>query len=316
LARVDHPDVQQLDGAALAAVPALVEAAARVDGSCALSEAADLALRHGHQGVHHLGVLRAGALVGYAQVTVAGEGRGSVEGCVHPDHRRSGAGAALARAATRLLPVRVLAWAHGDHPAAAALAARTGAYRARELWQMRRPLTPDDAVAPQPPQGVVLRPFVVGQDEPSWLAVNAAAFASHPEQGGTTSADLRERQQEPWFDPAGFLLAEDVASGDLLGFHWTKVHPPSAEAPAAGEVYVLGVAPAAQGRRLGGVLLRAGLAHLASRTGAAGAPLAEVLLYVEADNAAAVALYRRQGFGVAHVDVQYRLDGGRAAEGS
>ncbi len=307
-------DVQHLDGAGLAGVPALVEAAARADGSPALSEAGDLALRHPRRGVHHLGVLRDGALVGYAQVSAADDGSATVEGCVHPDHRRQGVGAALAAAVTGPVAGTVLAWAHGDHPGAAALAARTGAERARELWQMRRPLTADDATAPQAPDGVVLRTFVVGRDEPAWLAVNAAAFAHHPEQGGTTAEDLRERQQEPWFDPEGFVLAEDTGTGELLGFHWTKVHPPSPQGPAAGEVYVLGVAPAAQGRRLGGVLLRAGLAHLASRAGADGPSLAEVLLYVEADNDPAVALYRRQGFEVAHVDVQYRL--GQQDDGS
>ena len=153
----------------------------------------------------------------------------------------------------------------------------------------------------------MLRPFVVGDDDEAWLAVNAAAFAHHPEQGATTLDDLRERQGEAWFDPEGFLLAEDAGTGELLGFHWTKVHPASAEGPAAGEVYVLGVAPAAQGRRLGGALLRAGLAHLATARTPAGDPLEEVLLYVEADNAPAVALYRRQGFEVAHVDVRYGL---------
>lgn len=300
--------MQHLDRASLALVPVLIAAAARADGSPALSEAGDLALRRARRGVHHLGVFGDAGLVGYAQVSVTGRGRGRVAGCVHPDHRRRGLGAALARAVTDLLPSQVLAWAHGDHPGAAALAARTGAQRVRELWQMRRRLTAADAAAPDPPAGVVLRPFVVGRDERAWLAANAAAFAGHPEQGGTTADDLRERQQQPWFDPDGFLLAEDTASGDLLGFHWTKVHPHSPRGPAVGEVYVLGVAPAAQGRRLGGVLLRAGLAHLASRSGADGAPLAEVLLYVEADNAPAAALYRRHGFEVTHVDVQYRLD--------
>lgn len=308
-------DVRPLDGAALTAVPALLDAAARTDGSRAVSEAGELALRHHRDGVRHLGVLVHGELVGYAQVTPDDEpGSGSVEGAVHPDHRRRGVGTALAAEVTRLLPQEVSAWAHGDHPGAAALAARSGAERVRELWQMRRPLTADDSAGPEPPAGVRLRPFVVGQDEQAWLAVNAASFAHHPEQGRTTLADLRERQAEAWFDPAGFLLAvtdgtedaDGTGGEELLGFHWTKVHAATADDPAAGEVYVLGVAPQAQGRRLGGVLLRAGLAHLATLPASAGGPPAEVLLYVEADNAAAAALYRSRGFEVAHVDVRYR----------
>ncbi len=314
-------DVQELAGDALAAVPRLLDAAARADGSRAVSEAGELALRHPRDGVQHLGVLLGHELVGYAQVAAAGNGAGagSVEGAVHPDHRLRGVGTVLAAEVARALPEEVLAWAHGDHPGATALASRLRAERVRELWQMRRPLTADDAAGAEPPEGVRLRPFVVGQDEEAWLAVNAAAFADHPEQGRTTLADLSERQQEAWFDPEGFLLAVQDHAADrpgttppaggeqLLGFHWTKVHAATPDEAAAGEVYVLGVAPQAQGRRLGGVLLRAGLAHLADLPASAGGSPAEVLLYVEADNAAAVALYRSRGFEVAHVDVRYRL---------
>lgn len=306
-------EVQPLTGDALAAVPGLLDAASREDGSRAVSEAGELAVRHDRDGVLHLGVLLGGELAGYAQVTRSGtdqDATGSVEGVVHPAHRLRGVGTALAVEATRMLPEEVLAWAHGDHPGASALASRLGADRVRELWLMRRPLTPQDATGAEPPDGVRLRRFVVGQDEGAWLRVNAAAFADHPEQGRTSLADLQERQQEAWFDPEGFLLAvTDGPDGpeELLGFHWTKVHPATADETAAGEVYVLGVAPQAQGRSLGGVLLRAGLAHLRAVPPAAGGPLADVLLYVEADNTAAVALYRSRGFEVAHVDVRYRL---------
>ena len=120
---------------------------------------------------------------------------------------------------------------------------------------------------------------------------------------------VRPRRLPPRRAVAGPDGTEDTGGSggeELLGFHWTKVHAATGDEPAAGEVYVLGVAPQAQGRRLGGVLLRAGLAHLATLPAGAGGPLAEVLLYVEADNAAAVALYRSRGFEVAHVDVRYR----------
>ena len=184
-----------------------------------------------------------------------------------------------------------LVWAHGRRsPVGPALEARR--YRmVRELWQLRRPLA-DLRDAPVPP-GVTLRAFRPGRDEDAWVAVNAAAFATHPEQGRMRRADLEARMGEPWFDPAGLLMA--WAGDDLVGFHWTKVH---AGTPL-GEVYVLAVAPAAQGQRLGAALLWAGLHHLA----AAGCDT--VLLYVDGDNAAAMALYEKAGFERYDLDAQY-----------
>jgi ribosomal protein S18 acetylase RimI-like enzyme len=126
------------------------------------------------------------------------------------------------------------------------------------------------------------------------LAVNAAAFATHPEQGRWTQADLQARIDEPWFDAAGFLIAEGN-DGSLLGYHWTKVHP-----DGAGEVYVLGVAPTAQTLGLGNALLVRGLRHLAGRG------CTEVLLYVDGDNPAAMRLYERAGFHEHDLDVQWR----------
>ena len=45
-------------------------------------------------------------------------------------------------------------------------------------------------------EGVGVRSFVVGQDEEAWVALNARAFADHPEQGRLTVADLRLRAGE------------------------------------------------------------------------------------------------------------------------
>jgi mycothiol synthase len=173
------------------------------------------------------------------------------------------------------------------------------------LLQMRRALAAADPdPSPRLPEDVRVEPFVPGRDEEAWLRVNARAFADHPEQGRWTAEDLRVREQEPWFDPAGFLLAwrgEPGTGGTLLGSHWTKVHPPGDAADERiGEVYVLGIDPDAQGMGLGRALTDLGLAHLRSRG------LAEVLLYVEEDNAAAVALYERTGFRRWSADVSWR----------
>ncbi len=137
--------------------------------------------------------------------------------------------------------------------------------------------------APVFPEHVRLRTFVVGQDEEAWTALNNRAFADHPDQGGWSEREVKLREAEPWFDPAGFLLAERTDDGTLLGFHWTKVHGPRS-GPAAdqdhahepiGEVYVLGVDPAAQGLGLGPALTLAGLRHLR------GKGLSQAMLYVD-----------------------------------
>jgi mycothiol synthase len=183
-------------------------------------------------------------------------------------------------------------WSHGRRsPVGAVLQAR-GYTRVRVLHQLRRSLSeplPEIALT----DGVIVRTFVPGRDEQAWLRVNAAAFAAHAEQGRWTLADLQAREAELWFDPAGFFLAE--RDGQLLGFHWTKVH-----ADGTGEVYVLGVDPSAQGLKLGPALLVRGLAHLTGRG------CGQALLYVDDDNAAAMRLYERLQFARHDSDSQWR----------
>ncbi len=268
------------DAGPAAALRRVVDAAATADGAAPLDEAALLALRHG---------------LGGTSLWLAGEDGfawrhdGALDLAVHPDARRRGVGTALAQAATAE-PGPLTAWSHGHHPGAAVLAGRLGFEAVRDLWVMRRPLSDlPDLPGPDasPADGIDVRAFEAGRDEEAFLAVNAEAFAHHPEQGGLTRAGLEEREAEPWFDPAGFFVAVRREDGRLVGFHWTKVHD---EDPPYGEVYVVGVSPSAQGGGLGRRLTLTGLHHLASRG------LAEVLLYVEADNAPAVAVYERLGF--------------------
>lgn len=278
------PDTFLSGPAALAAIDRVVAAASAYDGAEPLDEAALLRLKHhGIDGVD-------------AFVTPDGFAlrRGNeVDVVVAPDARGRGLGARLAGPAVAA-PGALTAWSHGDHPAARTLADRLGFARARELWVMRRPtVVPLPAVAT--PDGVHIRDYGDG-DADALLGVNAAAFAHHAEQGTLDRDGLAERMAEPWFDPAGLLLAVDQ-DGALLGFHWTKQHDQH-----TGEVYVVGIQPAAQGRGLGRLLTVAGLQHLASRG------VAEVILYVESDNAPARHVYEGVGFTHAPADthVQYR----------
>jgi mycothiol synthase len=203
-------------------------------------------------------------------------------------------------------------WAHGNLPAARGLAAAAGLVLTRTLHLMGRPLTETDAADPVLPPGYTVRAFEPGRDDEAWVALNAAAFAHHPEQGRLTVADLHERMEQAWFDPAGFLLVE--RDGRPVAFHWTKVEPaeapgwahgsgPNAVRSGTGEVYVVGVHPDEQGRGLGGPLTALGLAHLARRG------LATVHLYVDGDNEAALRTYRRLGFTDLAVDGQYSRPG-------
>lgn len=296
--------------------------AAEADGVGAVSEAFRLAVGPPRDGVVHL--LRYaddGALAGYAQVAGAGTPDAVAELVVDPPHRRRGHGRALLDEA--LAQGARSVWAHGMLPAADALARAAGLAMTRSLHLMRRSLTEADAADPVLPEGFSVRPFVPGQDDETWVRLNAAAFARHPEQGRLTVADLHERMAQPWFDPAGLLLVVEGATGAVVAFHWTKVEGevgrahgsgpnavrsgtgrgPDASAngvrEGVGEVYVVGVDPAHQGRGLGGPVTQLGLAHLA-RLG-----LGEVELYVDGDNTAARRTYERLGFADAAVDGQY-----------
>lgn len=281
------------DPQAVEEVVALLAAAAVADGVDPVSEPVLLRLRHRRRGQHLLARDGSGTLVGFADLDVRGE-RTTTELAVHPAHRRRGTGGALVDAVLQRSAGPLWAWAHGEHPAAVRLAQRHRLHRARELWQLRRDLREPLPSRPLP-DGLTLRSFVPGRDEAAVVEVNNRAFAWHPEQAGWDAGELAVREREAWFEPAGFLLAIDGA-GRLAGFHWTKVHPGP---PPLGEVYLLGVDPAAQGSGLGGALIVAGLEHLA------GQGLSEVLLYTESDNESAVAMYRKLGFRHHHTDVEF-----------
>ena len=297
----------------------ILAAAARVDGREAVSEQGRLRLRSGAErpGVTHLVQVAAdaGARVGYAQLEAGEAGAPSTaELVVHPDRRGGGFGRHLVDAVLAEAAGSVDFWAHGGHPAARHLAEAYGAELVRELRQMRRTGKAVDEVPL--PEGITLRTFRPGEDDAQWLRLNALAFAHHPEQGSWTEQDLAERLAEPWFDPAGFFLA---TRGDrVVGFHWAKVHPMTATAtatePALGEVYVVGVDPAEQGSGLGRALTAAGLRHLTG-DGPGERGLETVLLYVDADNPAAVRVYERLGFAVHEVDLMYRTPFREAAGG-
>lgn len=287
-----------------AEVRALAARAAVADGVGPLSEHAGHALSAGGEGnVQHLLAYAGDGLAAYAQVV--GGAEAAVEMVVDPSHRRQGVGSDLWAAVAGEHP-EARVWAHGNLPAAQGFAVALGLEPVRELHKMSRSLHPEDAdpASITLPAGFSARAFVPGQDEQAWLEANAAAFADHPEQGRMSLADLRDRMAQDWFDPSGFIIVEaNDAPGAVAAFHWTKVDPEQRStldpAATAGEVYVVGVHPAYQGRGLARPLTALGLAHLA------GLGLPEVVLYVDRDNPVALQTYSRLGFRSIMVDVMY-----------
>ena len=158
----------------------------------------------------------------------------------------------------------------------------------RDLWQLRCRL-------PAEPSGLPTRAFRI-DDTDEFVAVNNRAFHWHPEQGGLTADDVRDRMAEPWFDADGFRLHH--REGRLAGFCWTKVH--SDHNPALGEIYVIAVDPDFGGRGLGRPMTLAGLEWLTDSGLTVG------MLYVESDNHPANAIYRRIGFTHHQTDRAYR----------
>ena len=282
------------------------------DGVAPLNEEAWLALESGGQGeARHFAHREEGRLLGYLQWE---PGAGTGQLVVDPEARRRGIGTSLVGELRESVsrPSWVQLWAFGDLAAARGFAVARGMVPVRELWMMELSRLAGESHGdgsfdlvslnshveragqtnrPQSCSPITIRSFQEG-DIPALLEANAAAFAHHPEQGALDRAGLEARMAEPWFDPEGLLLAVD-ADG-LAGFHWTKRRDAT-----TGEVYVLGVAPRAQGHGLGRVLLDAGLAYLA-RSGCA-----KIVLYVDSGDVVAVTMYETAGFTVAHRDVLY-----------
>jgi mycothiol synthase len=281
-------------------VLALDAAAEGADGVSGLDDQVRLDLSSHPQSVRHLLARWSSGdeLAGYAHADLRAGDTASGHLVVEPAQRRRGVGTALLTKLTEAAGASTLRiWAHGNLDAAKGFAQRHGFAPVRELRKMRRALD-STLAAPEYGPRIKVRTFEPGRDDPAWVSVNASAFRGHPEQGRLSVDDLRQRMDQPWFDPAGFFLAE--LDGELVGYHWTKVHPPEGQqSQPVGEVYVLGVDPRAQGLGLGKALTLTGLQHLR------GAGLNEVILYVDGDNAAAVAVYERLGFTTASVDVMY-----------
>ncbi len=290
-----------LDASQHAAVLALADRCARVDRVEPLCEQTLLRMTVSGCDVQFalLATDSSGELLGYVQADHVDDGLGA-EIVVAPEVRGHGLGSRLLDEVVRRAPATGMPelhlWARGDLPAAQHLAQRHAATVQRVLLELEHPLTA--LPAPRLADGVRLRPFQPGRDDAQWLALHNAAFSWHPEQAAWTQHDLALRLEQPWFRADGFLLAED-ADG-LCGFIWARLRDDLDGAPE-GEIYIVAVAPRAQGRGLGRALTLVGL-HWMHRNGAR-----QARLFVESDNAAARTLYDSLGFHLRRTHVRYHV---------
>lgn len=272
-------------------LPSLISAATAVDGQSPFS---DQSLVDLGSGTRSLLTAEWNGHPAAAALVTRNSALTEAELVVHPNARHHGLGDQLLRQVIERSSGQLLVWAHGDHADARALAMKHNLEPVRELLQMRAEVTSAEVLA----SGKVSA-FREGIDDGDWLALNARAFAAHPEQGKFTAADLDARKAEKWFNAEDFLLLRDTVVGEgdsvLTGFCWLKVDD------GVGEFYAVGVDPERQGEGLGRVLVAAGLKRLAA------AGIRQASLYVEADNTAAVRLYRSFGFSEYSIDIQYRL---------
>lgn len=296
----------RLDAVVVGVIAALVERVTQAEGVRPISEHVALHVRHASSPNQlHICAWLDEELLGYGHLELPVEGglaRGEL--AVEPA-AWGGVGAGDLLLETMLIEAsgNLEIWCHGARSAAhEALEAREFVSK-RRLYQMRRRLTDPMPIAALP-AAIRVRAFDPAIDASAWLALNTRAFADIPDQGSWTLNDLEMRLAQDWFDPAGFLLAHTVAvdgsEGQLVGFHWTKIHGNEVHGHApVGEVYVLGVDPDRQARGLGRALTVLGLNYLAAQG------LEEVVLYVDASNAAAIHTYERLGFSHFDTDVLY-----------
>jgi mycothiol synthase len=303
--------MSEIDDAQLSDLAALLALCDKADGHPALAEPQRAAAARrdiGGEGARVVLAYEMDELVGCAFITPATDGATAIHVAVDPSHRNGGGPkekeptkTELIRTALDHAPARAAKrlWLMQATDADDAEAARLGFQPERDLLQMRVVLPlPAETVASARP--VVTRPFRPGRDDDAWLAINNAAFADHPEQGGWTRQELHERTTADWFDPEGFLMADSEDGTGLIGSCWTKVHRDGD--PVVGEIYVISVNPDRHSEGWGRALTVAGLEWMAKKG------ITDGMLYTTGSNVPAVKLYESLGFTINHVDRSYVRD--------
>jgi mycothiol synthase len=299
--------LSHLDATTQVEVLKLISAASDHDGVPPVSEHVLLHLRHGGDKADtHLIAAQGNQILGYAHLDLTDQVEGpSAELVVHPQHRKAGIGQQLLKALHEASGNTLRLWSHGDLPEARNIAEKSGFKRVRTVIQMRRSL--NDPI-PELSKDISIRNFLPEIDNAEWIALNNKAFVNHPDQGNWSEKDLAVRVKEDWFDPQGFLIAEE--NQKMIGFCWTKIHgghthkhshgEAEHDHDPIGEIYIMGVNPEHSGKGIGKAVTIAGLRHMRYQG------IFSAMLYVDADNASAIKLYQSLGFTEWGRDVLYR----------
>ena len=288
----------------------LIAQTTAIDGTPPIAEHILLHLRHGgDKSDSHLLIENSTQVIGYAHIDqtdlVAGP---SLELVVAPDHRDSDVGEQLLSEAIKICGNKIRLWVHGQQAAAHTLATSHNFEKIRTVLQMSRSLAEIQQLPVIDPK-ISIRSFLPAIDNQPWLELNNLVFKDHPEQGGWGVSDLNHRVNEEWFDEKGFFIAE--RDNQMIGFTWTKIHGAhshdhggneSAHAhPAIGEIYITAISPSFAGGGIGKALTITALNYLKYQG------LADVILYVDAENQSAINLYQSLGFKEFGKDLLFKL---------
>lgn len=264
----------------------LMRACRLADGHAPFDNHAFLTLQGQRQIPHSRFSVRSSASLVGGAVLAEGVDSWSLELAVSPLTRNQGVASALVAAVESHVASHgggiLRSWVHGFTPAITHLS--EGWRVERTLLVMRRCL---DGTLPD----VLTKTRPLRADErDGWLLLSNAAFQGHPENGGWEDGELNWRMDQTWTDLSRWPVV--AVEGELQAGVWTKVEPGS----AAGELYVVAVAPSAQGRGLGKAVVAQALQDLRARG------CSSAFLSVNAKNVAAISLYRWAGFndGEAH----------------
>ena len=302
--------LERLSTSQQSAVLELIAQTTAIDGTPPIAEHILLHLRHGgDKSDSHLLIENSTQVIGYAHIDqtdlVAGP---SVELVVAPDHRASDVGEKLLSEAIKICGNKIRLWVHGQQSSTHTLATTHNFEKIRTVLQMSRSLAQIQQLPVIDPK-ISIRSFLPAIDNQPWLELNNLVFKDHPEQGGWGVSDLNHRVNEEWFDEKGFFIAE--RDNQMIGFTWTKIHGAhshdhggneSAHAhPAIGEIYITAISPSFAGGGIGKALTITALNYLKYQG------LADVILYVDAENQSAINLYQSLGFKEFGKDLLFKL---------